>query len=193
VTRFLSTLLLAIGLASLYASSAFAQTVTWTGTGTCYHCPGSWTPQDVPNAADETAQFADTAGQVRVDVTHVVVVGAWVFADSNESYLVVGRPVIFAGAGVTNNSDVTIEIENNLGGTGGVTQNGAGTLILKGANSYRRTRIQRGAISIARDVNLSARLPLIFSNALDTRLSLRHQSRDLECAGAFSQTTAFSP
>ncbi|QKE63583.1 autotransporter domain-containing protein [Aquipseudomonas campi] len=157
MTRNLPPLLLVIGLTQ--ASPALAVTFEWTGAD-CYNCTGSWTPAEVPNSPGENALFGNT-GTTTVLVGTSVNPSSWVFEDSGnngQDYVIVGAPVVFAGAGLISNSPELIAISNNLGGSGGVTQNGAGgTLVLSGMNTYTGgTTLNAGTLSVDVDANLGA-------------------------------------
>ena len=117
MTRNLPSYLLVIGLAQ--TSPALAVTFDWTGSD-CYNCAGSWTPAEVPDSPGEDAVFG-TGGTNSVLLTSSVNPSAWVFAANGQDYAIVGAPVVFAGAGLVNNSPELIVISNNLGGSGAVT------------------------------------------------------------------------
>jgi outer membrane autotransporter protein len=157
VERNLHILVFTIGLVQV--SPVLAETFTWTGSG-CYTCPGSWTPQGVPDRPGEDALFTNTgANQVEMAFPPGINPSSWVFADSGnngQDYVVVGFPVTFEGVGLISNSPELIAIGNNLTGNGGVIQNGAGgTLVLNGDNSYTGgTTINAGTLSVNTDSNL---------------------------------------
>lgn len=154
MTRNLPPLLLVIGLAQ--ASSALALTFEWTGAD-CYNCAGSWTPTEVPDNPGEDAVFGND-GTNSVLLTTSVNPSSWVFLANGQDYVIVGAPVVFADAGLISNSPELIAISNNLVGSGGVIQSGAGgTLALSGVNTYTGgTTINAGTLSVNVDANLGA-------------------------------------
>ncbi|OOG14367.1 hypothetical protein BMS17_20415 [Pseudomonas sp. C9] len=82
---------------------------------------------------------------------------SWVFAANGQDYVIVGFPIAFSGPGLISNSSDLIVIGNNLMGNGGVTQNGGGTLVLNGDNTYTGgTTINAGTLSVNADNNLGA-------------------------------------
>jgi outer membrane autotransporter protein len=82
---------------------------------------------------------------------------SWVFAANGQDYVIVGFPIAFTGSGLISNSSELIVIGNNLIGAGGVTQNGGGTLVLNGDNTYTGgTTINAGTVSVNADNNLGA-------------------------------------
>ncbi|WP_460164209.1 autotransporter-associated beta strand repeat-containing protein [Pseudomonas sp. S2_F03] len=140
-------------------SPVLAETFTWAG-ASCYTCPESWTPQGVPENQGDIASFTNV-GNDSISVDLPVNPSSWEFVDSGNKghdYAISGLPVAFDGPGLIVNSPELITINNNLGGIGGVIQNGAGgTLVLTGDNTYTGgTTINAGTLSINTDSNLGA-------------------------------------
>ncbi|PTQ68197.1 autotransporter domain-containing protein [Pseudomonas sp. GV071] len=82
---------------------------------------------------------------------------SWVFAANGQDYLITGAPIYFDGPGLISDSSELIVIGNVLAGDGGVTQNGAGTLVLNGDNTYTGgTTLNAGTLSVNADNNLGA-------------------------------------
>jgi autotransporter-associated beta strand protein len=69
------------------------------------------------------------------------------------------------GGQFTPNSGVTLTINTNISGAGLLIQNGNGTVVLNGTNTYAGgTRMDRGVLKISADNNLgAASTPILFN------------------------------
>ena len=77
-----------------------------------------------------------------------------------------GRSITLDGGTVAPNADTTLTLNGIVGGNGGLTMEGAGTLVLTGANTYMGiTAVNSGTLSISSSVNLSDQYNLLMINA----------------------------
>ncbi|MDR7038070.1 autotransporter-associated beta strand protein, partial [Methylobacterium sp. BE186] len=132
------------------ASPVNAQTWIGAGAPADYNNNANWTTNAAPTGAGSSAIFSST-GVGAVDVTAAISPSAWTFNADAQSYSISGANVDFGGTGITNSATAgTISIGNNIGGTGGVEQNGAGTLTLSGVNTYTgATTISGGTLALS--------------------------------------------
>ncbi|UUY07009.1 autotransporter domain-containing protein [Pseudomonas sp. J452] len=111
----------------------------------------------MPDSPGEDALFGN-GGTNSVLVAAPVNPSSWLFQPNGQDYVIVGAPVVFAGAGLVIDSPELIAISNNLGGSSGVIKNGVdGTLALYGTNTYTGgTTVNSGTLSVDVDANLGA-------------------------------------
>jgi autotransporter-associated beta strand protein len=125
-------------------------TLTWNGATSAYQDAGNWTGAGAPppDASGEAAIFAAT-GVTSIAVAGTVNPDSWTFAAASQSYAISGDSVTLGGAGVVNGSSAAQSIANVIAGSGGLQQNGSGTLTLSGANTYTGgTTINAGTLRI---------------------------------------------
>jgi autotransporter-associated beta strand protein len=132
-------------------SAAQAQSFTWVGTGSTtdtgvYNLGTNWSNPPVgapPIVAGQSAVF-DTTGSTAVSVSAgPIAPNSWTFTANSQAYVISGADVKFgvagAGGGVIDNanSGQSIEILNNIGGSGAQVQLlGNSVLTLFGNNTY---------------------------------------------------------
>ena len=132
-----------------HANEAAAQQATWSGGDSTYNTGSNWSTGTAPVAAGSSALFSN-AGSATVNVGSAITPDAWTFNAGAQTYTITGAAVNFGGTGITNNAASAISIANNIGGTGGLTQAGTGTLTLSGANTYTgNTTISGGTLNVA--------------------------------------------
>ena len=131
-------------------------TRTWQGSTSAYNLDSNWDTADVPDAAGEAAIFADT-GVTTVVVSAPVTPDSWNFSAAAQSYVISGSAVTLS-AGISNLADgQLISIANNVGGAGGITQDGNSTLVLSGANTYTgATTVSAGTLQVDGSIATSA-------------------------------------
>jgi subtilase-type serine protease len=134
--------------ASFAASGLSHAQSTWQGTTSAYGTAGNW-DNNTPPIAGGTAFFGN-GGLAAVNVGSPIAPDGWTFAANAQSYNVDGAAVTFTGAGILNlATSGTITIANNISGVGAIQQNGAGTLILSGTNTYTGdTHVRAGTLKI---------------------------------------------
>ncbi|MCA6126106.1 autotransporter domain-containing protein [Bradyrhizobium sp. WSM 1704] len=121
----------------------------WLGGGvnnTNYNEATNWSTGTVPDAAGEIAGFGST-GSATINVTAgPIAPQSWNFGFNSQNYVISGQDVNFSN-GVTNGASAgrSVSIANNMTGTD-LSQIGAGTLILTGANSFTTTSIFDGKL-----------------------------------------------
>lgn len=156
----------ALGLIALVGLSipAHAQSV-WGGSGSTtatsnYNTATNWSnpPGVAPSVPGTAAVFANT-GQTAVNVGSAINPNSWMFSTGAQSYTFTGSAVTFnTNTGLINNAGAgtSISIANSLRGSASLTQNGAGTLTLSGANSYTgATTISAGTLAIGAGGSIS--------------------------------------
>jgi autotransporter-associated beta strand protein len=130
----------------LSATSAHAQAYTWGGTTTDYNAATNWSspPAGAPPVAAGQSAIFDATGSTGVTVTSgPIAPNSWTFNANSQAFVISGAPVNFglagAGGGVIDNanSGQSIEILNNIGGSGvRVRLLGNSELTLLGTNTY---------------------------------------------------------
>ena len=191
-----------VGMA-LLPFAARAQNV-WGGTGsttttTDYNLGTNWSSSPAgapPIAGGQSAQFGSN-GTASVNVTAAIAPDAWTFLANSQSYTVTGSAVSLAGAGLTNNASggQSISVANILGGAGGVSQNGASSLTLSGANTYTGgTTISAGQLTLGNATALgnTANTTAISGGTLDLGGFTVAQNGGLTLNGATLQNGVFS-
>jgi outer membrane autotransporter protein len=133
------TVVSVLGMAATISLSIFdeanAQSV-WSGAGPDYGTATNWTPNNVPDAAGESATFAG-AGSTIVDLGAATYsVDSWSVSGGTTYSMENGTVNFLTAAGLTNTSSGGLGISANISGVGGVTQNGTATLFLLGNNTY---------------------------------------------------------
>ncbi|WP_271893678.1 autotransporter outer membrane beta-barrel domain-containing protein [Candidatus Phyllobacterium onerii] len=127
-----------LGMAATVSLSIFdeANAQTWNGATQDYGTATNWTPNDVPDAAGESAVFAGAGSTVNLG-GNTYSLDSW-NVSGGTTYSMENGTVNFitAGGGLTNTSSGGLGISANIGGVGGVTQNGTATLFLLGNNTY---------------------------------------------------------
>ena len=127
-----------LGMAATVSLSVFdeAKAQTWNGVGSDYGTATNWTPNNVPDAAGESAVFAG-AGSPTVDLGGVTYsVDSWNVSGGTTYSMENGTVNFLTAAGLTNTSTGGLGINATISGIGGVTQNGPATLFLLGNNTY---------------------------------------------------------
>eukprot|EP01035_Chromulina_nebulosa_P042750 gene42750-57873_t len=128
---------------------AVAQSATWNGVDSAYNTGSNWSTGTAPVAAGSSALFSN-AGNATVNVLSAITPDAWTLNAGAQSYTITGAAVNFGGTGITNNAASNISIANNIGGTGAITQAGAGILTLSGTNTFTGgTSITGGTLNVA--------------------------------------------
>jgi autotransporter-associated beta strand protein len=132
------TVLLSLLCLAAWSDRAEAVDNNWQAGGvanTNYNATTNWDTGTVPAGAGNSAIFG-AAGSATIIVNAPVAPDGWTFNAAAQAYTVTGAQVTFGGAGLIANTGNDISIANALAGTGGVAQNGGGTLTLTGALSY---------------------------------------------------------
>ncbi|MDR6634080.1 outer membrane autotransporter protein [Phyllobacterium sp. 1468] len=127
-----------LGMAATVSLSIFdeAKAQTWNGATQDYGTATNWTPNDVPDAAGESATF-NGAGADVVDLGgNTFSVDGWNVSGGTTYSMENGTVNFLTAAGLTNTSSGGLGINANITGIGGVTQNGTATLFLLGNNTY---------------------------------------------------------
>ncbi len=129
--------------ALLLAAPAQADDYVWVGgSGAGYTTPANWNLNTAfpGNLAADTATFGNTAGASEtVTLAGPATLTGWTFnTTAATSYTVDGGQAVTLSGGILNTSTGgTHTIANAIAGTGGIVQNGAGSiLVLSGANTY---------------------------------------------------------
>jgi outer membrane autotransporter protein len=134
------TVVSVLGITATVSLSIFgeAKAQTWNGAGPDYGIGTNWTPNNVPDAAGETATFDDIgAAQSTVNLGGATYsLNSWVVNGGTTYSMENGTVNFLDAAGLTNNSTGGLGINANITGVGGVTQSGTSTLFLLGNNSY---------------------------------------------------------
>jgi autotransporter-associated beta strand protein len=145
--------------ALLLAAPALADDYIWVGgSGAAYTTPANWNLNMAfpGNLAADTATFSTTANPSEtVTLAAAATLTRWIFnTTAATSYTVDGGQTVTLSGGILNTSTGgTHTIANNIAGTGGIAQYGAGsTLVLSGAGTYTgATTISAGTLQTAAD------------------------------------------
>jgi autotransporter-associated beta strand protein len=132
-------------------------TETWQGSTSDYNAAPNWDTSNVPDAVNEAALF-DSVGVTTVQVSSSIATSSWNFGAAAQSYVISGSPVTL-NAGISNlaNAGQLISISNNVGGSGGITQDGDSTLLLSGADAYSgATTVNAGTLRVDGSITNSA-------------------------------------
>jgi autotransporter-associated beta strand protein len=130
----------------------------WAGPGSGdWNNAGSWT-SSIPNAAGAEARFgANINADSTVTLNSPITVGSLEFAGANLYTLAGPNTLTLNGTGVVNVPTLAsgTEISAVVGGSSGLTKDGAGLLVLSGANTFSGgVTANRGSISVSADANL---------------------------------------
>ena len=133
------------------------------GTNASYNTGANWIGP-VPVGPGQSATFSSTGyGNIYTSYTgSAITPDAWTFDSVSRSYNIYGAPVNFGGTGITNNASTgTVMIQLPIGGTGGITQAGNGTLNLTGANTYTgNTTVSQGTLVLGDGEGVAASPPM---------------------------------
>src|SRR3954447_14498574 len=100
---------------------------TWIGATSDYNSPSNWSG-GTPDIPGETAIF-DATGSTTVTVNAAVNPDNWTFSSTAQSFAIGGATVTL-NSGLVNNSAVAESTANIIAGSGGLQQNGLGTLTI---------------------------------------------------------------
>src|SRR4051812_10744426 len=119
---------------------------TWIGATLDYNNASNWSG-GIPDAPGETAIFG-AAGSPLVNSNAAVNPDSWTFSSTAQKYFIGGSPVTLNTA-LVNNAAVSEHVQNSIAGSGSLLQDGSGTLILEGENTYTGgTTINSGTLRI---------------------------------------------